>query len=101
MASTVNIEGVDKKELLHRLWLGARPASVYTWVPEAVAPEWNNDQAEAILCGRGPAGYYADYLCGRCIKTDFATGVVDVCFYDREYGEGAFARVVESFWCKK
>ncbi|AKI80656.1 hypothetical protein QJ850_gp043 [Acanthamoeba polyphaga mimivirus] len=40
---------------------------------------------------------YADYICGRVIKADiYSDDTVDPRMYDRDNGQGAFKRVVDS-----
>ena len=39
---------------------------------------------------------YIDYFCGRCIKTDISGDSVNPRLYDRDAGDGEFARIVKS-----
>jgi hypothetical protein len=90
----VDVTGIDRKKLLKALWENAKPAAFYDsgLLPP---PTFNLDKAMHSVRRDG----YVDYVCGRCIKTDLfdeRTNVINPDGYDREYGQGAFQRVVAS-----
>lgn len=87
--SNVNIEGINKVQLLKALWLKSSPASFFS-NGLISPPSFDDRTAEAAVL------QYIDYFCGRCIKCDLTTNEVDPYLYDRDFGTGAFARVVAS-----
>lgn len=97
MSSLVNVEGIDRKVLLRKLWENAKPASFFT-LQDIPSPAFSLEIALGQLQSNG---VYADYICGRCIKTNvFAKeDTIDGRLYDREYGQGSFQKVVNQ--CKK
>jgi len=86
---SVNIAGLDKVALLNALWTNSKPA-VFCTFSGMTPPSFDSAQAqEAVI-------KYIDYFCGRLIKSDLTSECVDPCGYDRDYGQGAFQRVVNS-----
>jgi len=87
----VDISGIDKDTLLEALWENSEPATLFR-MPGMKSPLFDLNEAKASLDDG-----YADYICGRVIKTDiYSTYVVDPRMYDTYLGEGAFTRVVQS-----
>jgi hypothetical protein len=88
----VDVSGVDRDKLLEALWRNSKPSHFFAsrGMP---APIWNLERAKSEL-----RGTYADYCCGRCIKTDVYTkdNVIDGWLYDRDNGQGAFERIVKT-----
>lgn len=88
----INIEGLDKVELLRILWLNMVPASVALY-----AAILNNNTSESVF-DKELAKYavlgYIDYFQGRCIKSDLSGNEVDPFLYDRDAGKGVFQRIV-------
>jgi hypothetical protein len=84
---TVDIAGLDKVDLLHRLWENGAPASWYT-SQGFIPPVFNEFKAATAVDD------YIDYFEGRCIKTDLSRPIAYPGLYDRDYGQGAFARIV-------
>lgn len=83
----VSIAGLDKVELLKRLWEGSTPAGFFMFnaVPP---PSFSVEEAKKAVERR------IDYFCGRCIKCDLSKDEVDPTLYDRDMGQGAFAGIV-------
>lgn len=83
--SSIDIKGLDKKEILKAMWENMKPASFYTFQnlspPEYAAPTHPLE--------------YLDYYRGRRIKTDFSGDALDPRLYDRDAGSGALAKIVE------
>lgn len=79
----VDITDIDKVELLYGLWLNARvPCSL----PH---PEFNyTDAADTVK-------KFINYYHGRSIKCDISKNVVDPWIYNRDYGTGAFEKIVD------
>lgn len=93
MSDKVDVTGIDRKELLRALWENSKPAA-FLVMNNMVAPF---DMDEAVRSARPGTGY-VDYACGRLIKAEIFTedNEIDPRGYDRDYGEGAFQRVVNS-----
>ena len=90
--STVDISGIDKHQLLQALWTRSKPATFFGQSGR-VPPDFNLTVAKSQLSNDG----YADYICGRAIKTNiYQEDIVDPYLYDRDAGEGAFQEVVDS-----
>lgn len=87
---TVVITGLDKTEVITALWQHGAPAPDLcpAW---KIAAELSQDFSER----------YIDYLCGRAIKTSFATNVLNPLGYDNENGAWAMQRVVDGMREKK
>jgi hypothetical protein len=91
MSDTVNIKGLDKTELLVRLWCESKVLSVFGFGPMIPYQKLYKD-AEAALAKKKRI----DYFNGVPIKTDLDEDEVDPWLYDRDNEEGAFARVVQT-----
>jgi len=87
--ATVSIKGLDKNMLLKKLWQNAKPASFFV-VNNLPPEEWDDKAASKAVTN------YVDYYCGRYIKCDLTGDEVSPRNYDRDYGAGAFAKVVDS-----
>ena len=44
---------------------------------------------------------YVDYCCGRLIKTDFSSCMLNPSLYDREYGQGSMNRIIQDLLNKQ
>ena len=88
MTTKVNIVGLNKKELLRKLWERSKTASFFAMMG-IQAPGLSEDELEASVGG------YVDYLSGRVIKSDLTGDTAETWLYDRDNGAGAFAKVVE------
>jgi len=87
-SQTIDISGLDKVELLERLWSRQIVASFFR-MSGRPSPAFDRKRAaDAVKAD------YIDYFCGRCIKTDLSKDVVDPRLYDRDAGAGAFAEIV-------
>ena len=85
----VNISGIDKVQLLKALWLNAKPASFFGG-SGTTPPIFNEARASSAVKD------YIDYFDGRCIKTDLSKDAANPRLYDRDWGNGAFEKVVRS-----
>jgi hypothetical protein len=108
----VNISGLNKPELLRRLWgkqivppvfrreehlrdrWGSHIAPSFK-VKEIPLPPFDHSLAEEAVKKR------IDYFCGSAIKCDLSGDEVDPFLYDRDAGKGAFQEVVDSMRSKK
>jgi hypothetical protein len=86
-ANYVDISGIDKVTLLYALWSNVSPAIFYD-MKFIVPPSFDRSRAARAV------QQYIDYYDGRCIKTDLSGNSVNPYLYDRDAGQGAFARVV-------
>jgi len=85
---SINIAGINKVAL-KALWISSKPAAFFTF-SGAMSPPFN--EADAITAVTS----YIDYFCGRLIKTDISGDIANPWGYDRDFGSGAFQRVVDS-----
>jgi hypothetical protein len=83
----INISGLDKVKLLHELWNRQIVASYFA-INGATPPAF--DEEAAIDAVKKPI----DYFSGRLIKADLSQDNVNPGQYDRDAGEGRFARIV-------
>ncbi len=95
MAQKVDIRGIDKVVLLYALWSNMEPSKHFgpggTGFCMVPPPSFNRSKAaDAVKT-------YIDYYDGRCIKTDLSGDSVNPYLYDRDAGQGAFARIVAGF----
>jgi hypothetical protein len=93
--TTVNIQGLDKVELLLALWekqvlSGGSRTRIARGFP---APTITREKALAALTEEGG---YVESLCGKWIETDFSSNVVKCDDYDHHVEAGTMARVVEN-----
>lgn len=85
----VSISGINKVELLKRLWENTQVASFF-WGAPIAPPNFDENMAKEAVKG------YIDYFAGRPIKTDISGDMADPKLYDRDAGEGKFEMVVQS-----
>jgi hypothetical protein len=91
--SKVSIAGLNKVELLRKLWSGQKPALFFEDYPSLI-PRFDEVEAREAVKG------YIDYFQGRCIKTDISGDTASPHLYDRETGRGAFAKAVAAVHTK-
>lgn len=86
----VDISGIDKDILLKALWEYSKPASFFS-VSHTLPPGFELVKAKQELHYG-----YADYICGRLIKTNiYESDLVDPLMYDRHTSPGTLASIVE------
>jgi len=99
----IDISGLDKAELLAALVNGAKPIGL--GVLQDNGEPMSIDEAQDVLAKMRSRGdrirfydrrLYFDYVKGRPIKCDISGDELDPRLYDRDQGEGAALRVVES-----
>jgi hypothetical protein len=88
---TVSIQGMNKAQVLAAAVNACQPLGMGWHDPNAYST-MTGDQAAELLAKRT----YFDYVWGRPVKISLASDEVDPAMYDRDQGQGAFARVVES-----
>jgi hypothetical protein len=89
-SSSINISGIDKVQLLKALWLHSKPARFFDAFPSAPVPYFDEKEANVAV------KRYIDYFQGRLIKCDLSKDEVEPRLYDRDFGQGAFSKVVAS-----
>ena len=82
----INIQGLNKVDLLRALWNEVMPASFFVSNPQKI-PEFDSNVAETIV------QHYIDYFCGRAIKCDISKNVANPTGYDRGTAPGTFQRI--------
>ena len=90
--SEIDITGIDKKQLLKELWKNSKTAGFFT-MSGMPAPGCNDAEIDRVFSSQD---CYADYLCGRVIKTSFKTNKLNPWGYDRDNGAGAMQKVVDA-----
>jgi len=90
MSDSINIQGIDKAELLAALYNGSKPQGLgfLHFASEPMTVE----QAQKILDSSPP---YFDYLQGRVMKIDISEDEVSPWGYDRDNGHGAVQQIVD------
>ena len=83
----VYIGGLDKVELLKRLWSNQKVAAFFAQMP------WATPQFDAALALEAVTRDI-DYFCGRAIKTDLSGDMAETRLYDLDAGQGVFAQIV-------
>ena len=89
----INIEGIDKAQLLAALWNASQPLGMGFMDPRS-GGEMSVEQAQEVI-NQTPHLYF-DYVWGRVMKVNLATLEMDPWLYDRDNGEGSAALVVRS-----
>jgi len=97
----VNIQGLNKAEVLSTLFNKSKIQGFNVQMVAMGLMEYPKDmttvEAQAILDGMGIQKYF-DYLNGKVMKVDLSSDVeFDEWGYDRDNGEGAAQRAIDSF----
>lgn len=95
----IDIEGLDKGELLAALYNAASPQGrgLLQTKPGVMTP---GEAREKLAVGHNDMGlpccepFYFDYLYGRPLKVDLKGSTLDTRLYNRDQGEGKAERVV-------
>ncbi len=87
--TTVDIKGINKVKLLKALWSNMKPAAFF-YMSGIPSPSFDDTDAGSAV------KKYIDYFCGRNIKCDLSGNTVDPSGYDRDAGNGAFQKIVNS-----
>lgn len=92
MAEQINIKGLDKGAVVAALYNNSKPLGlgILHYDPKPMSPE----EGEMF------ANNYIDYLKGRVMKVDVTGDTLDTWGYDRDNGEGAAARAIDSIRAK-
>jgi hypothetical protein len=87
---SVNIANINKVALLKALWNSSKPDAFFTFFNCTPPPFFNETEANTAVTS------YIDCFCGHLIKADISGDTADPSGYDRDFGSGAFQRVVDS-----
>ena len=97
MAEEIDISGIDKPSLLAALYNNARPMGM--GVLHARGQMSRKDAVGASTRGDDSIlqkeCWEFDYLFGRPLKIDLGGDEAEPWLYDRDWGEGAFKRIVD------
>lgn len=90
MSESINLKGLNKAEVLAALYNASKPLGmgILHFDPAPMRAE----EAESLLKGQT----YFDYLKGRVMKVDLSGDELDPWLYDRDNGQGAAQRVIDS-----
>ena len=94
MTQEIDISTIDKAELLAALFNNSKTQGL--GVLHFDARSISKEQAEAWL----EKTTYFDYLEGRVMKVELGGDTLNPCLYDRDNGQGAAARAIESMSSK-
>lgn len=86
----IDITGLDKLRVLRALWEHSKPASFFQHMPQNIIPKFSIHEAQDLLLYG-----YVDYCCGRLIKTNFKTNMLNPAMYDREFGFGSMQKIID------
>lgn len=90
MSDSINLSGLNKGEVLAALYNASKPLGM-GFMHFDPAP-MQAEEAESLLKGQT----YFDYLKGRVMKVDLSGEELDPYLYDRDNGQGAAQRVIDS-----
>lgn len=85
----INIEGLDKAEILIALYNNARTQGIGK-SPLRVEESMSRETALRLLQSRD----YFDYIDGRVLKVDLSGNVLDPWLYDRDNGKEVAERII-------
>ncbi len=87
----MNIKGINKAKILAALYNNSKPLNM--GLLHFIDADMTEIEAQKIL----DAGHtYFDYLHGRVMKIDLSSDELKTFLYDRDLGEGACERIVNS-----
>jgi hypothetical protein len=103
MMNDINIEGLDKAELLAALYNGSRPMGMgmfqarpgHMTIEHARECIGVGDDSGRMFPNAPRRELYFDYLYGRPLKIDLGGNVLRTGLYNRDNGDGAAERIVE------
>lgn len=87
----IDLTGKDKAKVLANLYNASRPLGL--GFLQASDAQMTRDEAQQLL--ESGDGYF-DYLKGRVMKVDLSGDSLDPWLYDRDNGQGAALRAIES-----
>lgn len=87
--SVIDISGLDKVELLRRLFENAKKYSALFFLIPSESHEFDVELAKEAL-----AEWKIEYFMGMPIKCNFRGNTCDASLYDRDTKEGAFEKIV-------
>lgn len=89
----IDISGLEKAAVLAALYNASQPLGMgfLHFTPE----DMTENEAQTIIDERAPSLYF-DYLKGRVMKVDLAGDALNPWGFDRDNGEGAAARAIDT-----
>ena len=87
----MNIRGMNKAKILAALYNNSRPQGI--GAISASSMDMTEEEAQKLL---DDGQTYFDYLGGRVMKVDLGSDELTTFLYDRDLGQGACERVVNS-----
>ena len=97
MENKINIEGLDKAEVLAALYNASRQQGMGFMHARGALPMTKEEAAQEIALAQQPNGSaYFDYLHGRVMKVRLAGDQLDPWLYDRDNGAGAASRAINA-----
>jgi len=95
-SNNINITGLSKPEILKALFNGSFQQGMGVLDQSGAVP-MTLEAATQIIDERGEDGLYFDYVRGRVIKVSLSSETeLRPSLYDRDNGEGAAARAIET-----
>ena len=86
--NTINIKGMDKAEVLIKLYNASKPQGMGFLMP------WQNELTKEQAIKLLSEGTYFDYLYGRVLKINLSGDTLNTVLYDRDNGPGAAAKAL-------
>ena len=97
MEDTINIEGLDKAEVLAVLYNASKQQGMGLMCKRGSLSMTKEEAAQEIAEAQQPNGSaYFDYLHGRVMKVRIAGEQLDPRLYDRDNGQGAAERAINT-----
>lgn len=91
----IDISNLPKSKVLSALFNASAPRGLGFMYPSA--PMVDDDATEIVNALQGDGrDLYFNYLRGRVMKVDITHDTFDPWLFDREYGQGAAARAIDS-----
>lgn len=97
MEDTINIEGLDKAEVLAALYNASKQQGMGFTHKRGALPMTKEEAAQELAAAQQPNGAaYFDYLHGRVMKVRLVGDQLDPWLYDRDNGQGAAERAINT-----
>lgn len=90
LPTLIDISGLDKVQVLRALWTNSVPAIFFSFAPIKASVQFDSERAKLAIES------YIDYFDGRCIKCDLRGDSFDPRLYDRDFGKGKAAELVNT-----
>jgi hypothetical protein len=91
----IDITGLNKAKVLAALWNASRMQGI-SFLGNNGSNHMTEEEANKILSDEEFEDKYFDYLNGRVMKVDLSGDELDPRLYDRDNGQGAAKRAIDS-----